>query len=116
MTETIRLKTVLEEKDEILDELLENFPFEKIREYMKEKNWTWVGDLGGKLPLLPAVPSIAEMKSTVSTCFHMAATEWDGRSKEYVARSSTGGFEVWIAWGMAELKFVIAERVALAKP
>lgn len=104
MTREIAPKGVLENN---IDEIMDEFDFEKVHDYMKFVKWTWVTSQSKDY-----VPSIEELckcaKTLLTTC-----------KKQYLAngghkvRSSSGGFTACInKRGDMRLCFMLAEYEA----
>lgn len=77
-------KSRIEEKDStILDELIENFEWEKVRRIMEELDWTWWGNENS--------PTIEEMKECVRNLY--SSIENRIEKNEYCF-CATGGFKL----------------------
>lgn len=77
-------KSRIEEKDsEMLDELIENFEWDKVRRIMEELDWTWWGNENS--------PTIEEMKECVRNLY--SSIENRIEKNEYCF-CATGGFKL----------------------
>lgn len=90
-------------KDEIYEEMISEFDFEKVHKVMTLLDWTWVDS--GKLP-----PTIERMKMTVRELFDQiySSVNRDKRDHSVIA---TGGFQITYteckSYNMYELEFVV---------
>lgn len=84
-----------------IDEIIENFNFDKVHMAMTMLDWKWAGENGD------AVPSMKELKDTARRLLTEAYK--DGVEPDYAYNVvATGGFEAYIYDNNAmELKFVL---------
>lgn|SRR5574344_1503084 len=97
-----------------VEEVIENFDFEKVHEVMKMLNWKWDGDNPGELP---TIPTVEKMKEVVKDLFR----SMEDQIAKDVAKSGTwfpsdctstgtaGGFRATIDDDVYTLEFVLEE-------
>ena len=92
-------------REQLIDEIVENFNWDKVYRTMEALNWTWVDSEG-------ETPSIGKL---ITTATRLLRDAYDGAEKEqYTYLAGTGGFEaVCFADGedgmyRLELRFVVA--------
>ena len=79
-------------KEELINEVLDNFDFERVHKVMTFLNWKWISLSEGT----NEVPSLAKLVRTAQQYLEMA---YDGLEKiehnEHSYMVGCGGFEVW---------------------
>ena len=95
-----------------VEEVIENFDFEKVYEVMKMLNWKWDGDNPGELP---TIPTVEKMKEVVKDLFRSMEDQiakgdtWSGCSPIDNITGTTGGFRATIDGDVYTLEFVLEE-------
>lgn len=100
-----------------VEEVIENFDFEKVHEVMKMLNWKWDGNNPGELPTIPTIPTVEKMKEVVKDLFRgmedqiakgIASGTWFG-CDAYTSTGTAGGFRATIDDDVYTLEFVLEE-------
>ena len=93
-----------------VEEVIENFDFEKVHEVMKILNWKWDGDNPGELP---TIPTVEKMKEVVKDLFRSMEDQIEiAKSSTWfdcTSTSSAGGFRATIDGDVYTLEFVLEE-------
>ena len=95
-----------------VEEVIENFDFEKVHEVMKMLNWKWDGDNPGELP---TIPTVEKMKEVVKDLFRSMEDQIakgvakSGTWPDYTSTGSAGGFRATIDDDVYTLEFVLEE-------
>lgn len=83
-------------KQELIDEVMDNFDFKKVEQTMRFLNWTWVNE----------VPNEKRLRSCVRD---LIKTLQDDENCGFTA---TGGFVVTFEDGILNIAFILEERAA----
>ena len=95
-----------------VEEVIENFDFEKVHTVMKILNWRWDGDNPGELP---TIPTVEKMKEVVKDLFRSMEDQiakgdtWSDCTSIDNLTGTTGGFRATIDGDVYTLEFVLEE-------
>lgn len=101
-----------------VEEVIENFDFEKVHEVMKMLNWKWDGDNPGELP---TIPTVEKMKEVVKDLFRSMEDQIEKGTKggtwyctcpdctSYTSTGTAGGFRATIDGDVYTLEFILEE-------
>ena len=78
----------------MIDEILDEFDFEKVHRVMQALNWKWHGS--------PDVPSIADLRRTARSLLKQVV------EVPNLSRTATGGFVAYMECGVLGLRFEVA--------
>lgn len=98
-----------------VEEVIENFDFEKVHEVMKMLNWKWNGDNPGELSTIPTVEKMKEVVKDLFRSMEDQIAEGVAKSgtwSDYTDCTSTGsagGFRATIDGDVYTLEFVLEE-------
>lgn len=95
-----------------VEEVIENFDFEKVHDVMKMLNWKWDGDNLGELP---TTPTVEKMKEVVKDLFGSMEDQIakgvakSGTWSDCTSTGTAGGFRATIDDDVYTLEFVLEE-------
>ena len=91
-----------------VEEVIENFDFEKVHKVMKMLNWKWDEDNPGELP---TIPTVEKMKEVVKDLFRSMEDQIakSGTWPDCTSTGTAGGFRATIDGDMYTLEFVLEE-------
>lgn len=95
-----------------VEEVIENFDFEKVHEVMKMLNWKWDGDNPGELPTIPTVEKMKEVVKDLFRSMEDQIAKGVAKSGTWTDCTSTGiagGFRATIDGDVYTLEFVLEE-------
>ena len=92
-------KYIIKDAEKKIDNILNNFDFDKVHNYMVENNWRWATEFGELI-----VPSIERLKHRARQILEEVANK--EREVTFIA---TGGFKAIKLYGTLTLDFVIAD-------
>lgn len=95
-----------------VEEVIENFDFEKVHEVMKMLNWKWDGDNPGELPTIPTVEKMKEVVKDLFRSMEDQIAKGVAKSGTWTDCTSTGaagGFRATIDDDVYTLEFVLEE-------
>lgn len=91
-----------------VEEVIENFDFEKVHEVMKMLNWKWDEDNPGGLPTIPTVEKMKEVVKDLFRSMEDQIAKGDTWS-DYTSTGTAGGFRATIDGDVYTLEFVLEE-------
>ena len=91
-----------------VEEVIENFDFEKVHGVMKMLNWKWDGDNPGELP---TIPTVEKMKEVVKDLFRSMEEQIakSGTWPDCTSTGTAGGFRAMIDGDVYTLEFILEE-------
>lgn len=103
---------IVRKMDDLVEEIMDNFEFEKVHEVMDALKWEWI-DGDGHF----RVPSEKELRKRTSEMLYQTINSYlteimDGGDINDQARISSGGFECTFDGESLNLNFVLADWTA----
>lgn len=103
---------IVRKMDDLVEEIMDNFEFEKVHEVMDALKWEWV-DTSGCF----RVPSEKELRKRTSEMLYQTINNYitgimNGEDRDNPARISSGGFECTFDGESLSLNFVLADWTA----
>ena len=92
-----------------VEEVIENFDFEKVHEVMKMLNWKWDGDNPGELPTIPTVEKMKEVVKDLFRSIEDQIAKGNTWFHDCTSTGTAGGFRATIDGDVYTLEFVLEE-------